>query len=93
MLALDEFLPIMYDKHPNKQWSSYFHERNLQAFAVYPVVVTPERYTYEAGYVSDTESSNIVDFQQTNKSTSDKVDNADFHGSLHTTSKITKTEL
>uniref|UniRef100_A0A914Z6R7 Glycosyl transferase family 25 domain-containing protein n=1 Tax=Panagrolaimus superbus TaxID=310955 RepID=A0A914Z6R7_9BILA len=60
LLALDEFLPIMYDKHPNPQWSKYFNPRDLKAFALWPVIVTPERYTHESGYVSDTEASNVI---------------------------------
>lgn len=42
-MALDEFLPIMYNKHPNKAWKDQFseEERNLKAFAIYPVVLEP----------------------------------------------------
>uniref|UniRef100_A0A914DW51 Glycosyltransferase 25 family member n=1 Tax=Acrobeloides nanus TaxID=290746 RepID=A0A914DW51_9BILA len=61
LLAIDEFLPIMYDKHPNKEWASYFPSRNLLAYAVYPVVVVPERYTHQPGYVSDTEDSFVFE--------------------------------
>ena len=60
LLALDEYLPIMYDKHPNPQWSEYFSPRNLTAYALYPVIVTPERYTHDAGYISDTEASSVI---------------------------------
>ena len=65
MMALDEFLPIMYDKHPNPKWSKHFSPRNLKAFAVYPVIVTPERYTHDEGYVSDTEASTVVNLART----------------------------
>jgi collagen beta-1,O-galactosyltransferase len=61
LLAIDEFLPIMYDKHPNKEWASYFPSRELLAYAVYPVVVVPERYTHQPGYVSDTEDSFVFE--------------------------------
>jgi collagen beta-1,O-galactosyltransferase len=30
LVALDEFLPIMYNQHPNKEWGNYFEEKNLQ---------------------------------------------------------------
>lgn len=42
-MALDEFLPIMYNKHPNNEWKKQFSEaeRTLKAFAIYPVVVEP----------------------------------------------------
>ena len=56
----DEFLPIMYDRHPNAEWMGSFPRRNLRAFTVYPLVVEPERYTNQPGYVSDTEGSNVV---------------------------------
>lgn len=39
MIALDEYLPIMYDKHPNAEWRLQFEHRNLKAFAAYPVIV------------------------------------------------------
>jgi collagen beta-1,O-galactosyltransferase len=60
MLALDEFLPIMYNQHPNPNWSSKFEPKDLRAFAVYPVAVEPEKYTHQPGYVSDTENSPII---------------------------------
>uniref|UniRef100_A0A915CU29 Uncharacterized protein n=1 Tax=Ditylenchus dipsaci TaxID=166011 RepID=A0A915CU29_9BILA len=61
LMALDEFLPIMYDKHPNEGWKKHFDgHRTLLAFTVYPVIVQPERYTHEPGYVSDTEGSTII---------------------------------
>ena len=56
----DEFLPIMYDWHPNAEWMGSFPRRNLRAFTVYPLVVEPERYTNQPGYVSDTEGSSVV---------------------------------
>ena len=61
LLALDEFLPIMYGQHPNLNWSAHFEPRDLRAFALYPVAVEPERYTHQPGYVSDTESTEIID--------------------------------
>ena len=60
LVALDEFLPIMYNEHPNEEWSAQFVARNLRAFAVYPVVVVPQRYTTEPGYLSDTENSALI---------------------------------
>ncbi|KAI6173397.1 hypothetical protein M3Y98_01077000 [Aphelenchoides besseyi] len=60
LVALDEFLPIMYDQHPNNEWSFHFENRDLLAFSVYPLVVTPMKYTHEPGYVSDTEDSILL---------------------------------
>ena len=94
MLALDEFLPIMYDKHPNKEWSSYFPERNLKAFAVYPVIVTPEKYTHDAGYVSDTEASGVVDFsQKENQSSIYRESDKNLRNNVHASSTVMKNEL
>uniref|UniRef100_A0A1I8BPS8 Glycosyltransferase 25 family member n=1 Tax=Meloidogyne hapla TaxID=6305 RepID=A0A1I8BPS8_MELHA len=63
LLALDEFLPIMYEKHPNTVWKEFFEEKEkLRAFAVYPVILEPERYTNQPNYLSDTEGSSQVDF-------------------------------
>ncbi|KHJ75106.1 LPS glycosyltransferase, partial [Oesophagostomum dentatum] len=60
LLPVDEYLPIMFNKHPNKVWSSFYPNRNLRAFTLYPLTVFPQRYTHEAGYVSDTEDSVVV---------------------------------
>uniref|UniRef100_A0A914HCF8 Glycosyltransferase 25 family member n=1 Tax=Globodera rostochiensis TaxID=31243 RepID=A0A914HCF8_GLORO len=60
LLTLDEFLPIMYNRHPNAKWSAHFSPRDLRAFAAFPSVVEPERYTNQPGYVSDTEGSEVM---------------------------------
>ncbi|ULT99895.1 hypothetical protein L3Y34_000870 [Caenorhabditis briggsae] len=66
MVPVDEYLPIMFDKHPNKDWSSQFEHRNLNAFTLYPLVVFPQRYTNQPGYISDTEDSVIVTIKPIN---------------------------
>ncbi|KAL3090259.1 hypothetical protein niasHS_006711 [Heterodera schachtii] len=60
LLTLDEFLPIMFNRHPNAKWSAHFSPRDLLAFATFPSVVEPERYTNQPGYISDTEGSEVV---------------------------------
>ncbi|PIO56887.1 LPS glycosyltransferase, partial [Teladorsagia circumcincta] len=60
LLPVDEYFPIMFNKHPNKEWVSHFPIRNLRAFTLYPLTVFPQRYTHEEGYVSDTEDSTVV---------------------------------
>lgn len=54
----------MYGQHPNPKWTSAFAggggAGTLRAFAVYPAVVEPERYTNQPGYVSDTEQSSVA---------------------------------
>lgn len=60
MVAVDEFLPIMFDRHPNKDWLSKFEPRNLNAISTEPLLLEPQRYTGEPHYVSDTEDSAIL---------------------------------
>ncbi|XP_073710249.1 procollagen galactosyltransferase 2 isoform X1 [Misgurnus anguillicaudatus] len=61
MLPVDEFLPVMFNKHPKKEYMSYFKLRNLRAFSVEPLLLFPTHYTGEPGYFSDTETSTIWD--------------------------------
>ncbi|XP_054860063.1 procollagen galactosyltransferase 2 [Amphiprion ocellaris] len=61
MLPVDEFLPIMYDKHPNEDYMSHFPNRNLQAFSVRPLLVQPCHYAGDPQWVSDTETSTLWD--------------------------------
>lgn len=61
MLPVDEFLPIMFNKHPNAAYMSHFEARDLRAFSVEPLLLYPTHYTGEPGYFSDTETSTIWD--------------------------------
>ncbi|XP_061593641.1 procollagen galactosyltransferase 2 [Cololabis saira] len=61
MLPVDEFLPVMFNKHPNVQYMSQFEPRDLKAFSVEPLLIYPTHYTGEPGYISDTETSTIWD--------------------------------
>uniref|UniRef100_A0A3P9M7U0 Cerebral endothelial cell adhesion molecule n=1 Tax=Oryzias latipes TaxID=8090 RepID=A0A3P9M7U0_ORYLA len=61
MLPVDEFLPIMYDKHPNEEYKSHFLNRNLQAFSTRPLLVEPCHYAGDPQWVSDTETSTLWD--------------------------------
>ncbi|XP_030290464.1 procollagen galactosyltransferase 2 isoform X2 [Sparus aurata] len=61
MLPVDEFLPVMFNKHPNTDYMSYFEPRDLKAFSVEPLLIYPTHYTGEPGYISDTETSTIWD--------------------------------
>ncbi|XP_046657992.1 glycosyltransferase 25 family member-like [Daphnia pulicaria] len=60
LVPVDEYLPIMFDRHPESRWREAFPNRNLKAFSIAPLLVYPTHYTGEAGYISDTESSEIV---------------------------------
>lgn len=59
LLPVDEYLPIMYDHHPNEVWKSYFNNRTLKAYAFYPTIITPTHYFGEPNYISDTENTTI----------------------------------
>ncbi|XP_078515346.1 procollagen galactosyltransferase 2 [Lissotriton helveticus] len=61
MLPVDEFLPVMYNKHPVKKYMEYFEPRDLKAFSTEPLLIYPTHYTGEEGYISDTETSTIWD--------------------------------
>ncbi|PAV86727.1 hypothetical protein WR25_14169 [Diploscapter pachys] len=60
LVPVDEYLPIMADKHPNEEWSSHFQPRNLRMYTLYPLSVEPQKYTTDPDYVSDTEDSTII---------------------------------
>ncbi|KAM9067583.1 inactive glycosyltransferase 25 family member 3 [Sarcophilus harrisii] len=61
MLPVDEFLPIMYDRHPNEDYKKHFSPRDLRAFAVRPLLAFPTHYAGDAQWLSDTETSTIWD--------------------------------
>lgn len=60
IVPVDEYLPIMYDKHPNDKWKSFYQNRNLLAYSVHPQFIFPTHYTGEPGYLSDTEDSKVL---------------------------------
>ncbi|TNN20348.1 Procollagen galactosyltransferase 1 isoform 2 [Schistosoma japonicum] len=59
LIAVDEYLPIMFNKHPRKDWLIKFEPRDLIALSAEPLLVEPQRYTGEELYISDTEDSDI----------------------------------
>ncbi|POI21889.1 hypothetical protein CIB84_014364, partial [Bambusicola thoracicus] len=61
MLPVDEFLPVMYNKHPVTKYMEYYESRDLKAFSAEPLLVYPTHYTGQPGYLSDTETSTIWD--------------------------------
>ncbi|CAH0715963.1 unnamed protein product, partial [Brenthis ino] len=60
LLPVDEFLPIMFDTHPNAIWIKKFPKRQLRALSAYPLLMNPTHYTGMDGYISDTEDSIIM---------------------------------
>ncbi|XP_051627793.1 procollagen galactosyltransferase 1 isoform X1 [Manacus candei] len=61
MIPVDEFLPIMFDRHPLSDYSRHFPRRDLVAFSAEPLLLFPTHYTGDAGYVSDTETPTLWD--------------------------------
>ena len=60
MVPVDEYLPIMYGRHPNSTWAEHFPSEKLRALSVHPLLVFPTHYTGEQGYFSDTEDASII---------------------------------
>lgn len=60
LLPVDEFLPIMFDEHPNDTWKLKYETRNLNAWSSNPLLLYPTHYTGEDGYISDTEDSRQI---------------------------------
>ncbi|XP_030142406.4 inactive glycosyltransferase 25 family member 3 isoform X1 [Taeniopygia guttata] len=61
MLPVDEYLPIMYDKHPNEDYKRHFSPRDLLVFSAHPLLVYPTHYAGDSNWLSDTETSTIWD--------------------------------
>ncbi|XP_077002356.1 inactive glycosyltransferase 25 family member 3 isoform X3 [Tamandua tetradactyla] len=59
MLPVDEFLPIMFDQHPNEQYKAHFWPRDLRAFSARPLLAVPTHYADDAEWLSDTETSSL----------------------------------
>lgn len=60
LLPVDEFLPIMFNEHPNDSWKLKYETRNLNAWSANPLLLFPTHYTGEVGYISDTEDSRQI---------------------------------
>ncbi|CAG0897714.1 unnamed protein product [Darwinula stevensoni] len=60
LIPSDEFVPVMFDKHPNETYSRHFPRRDLRAYSVTPRLVWPTFYPGDGQYVTDTEDSEQV---------------------------------
>ncbi|KDR07691.1 hypothetical protein L798_02745, partial [Zootermopsis nevadensis] len=60
LVPVDEYLPILFDKHPQDTWKGYYPQRDLVALSASPLLLYPTHYTGEKGYVSDTEDSTVM---------------------------------
>ncbi|XP_017107204.2 glycosyltransferase 25 family member [Drosophila bipectinata] len=63
LIPVDEFLPVMFDRHPNKTWSQAYKKRDLVAFSAAPLLLYPVYYTGDFGYISDTEDSQQINVE------------------------------
>ncbi|XP_071948001.1 procollagen galactosyltransferase 2-like isoform X2 [Antedon mediterranea] len=59
MVPVDEYLPIMFDQHPEESWKEHFSPRDLITYSVQPLLVYPTHYYGEPNYFSDTEASKL----------------------------------
>lgn len=60
LIPVDEYIPVMYNRHPNDTWSNAFPNRNLIAYSADPLLLYPQLYIGDSGYISDTENSVII---------------------------------
>lgn len=60
LIPVDEFLPVMYDQHPIKEWTKFFPNRNLKALSIDPLILSPTHYVGDQEYISDTEDSEKI---------------------------------
>lgn len=60
LVPVDEYLPIMFNRHPEAVWKRYYPQRNLIAYSAHPLLVYPTHYTGEDKYISDTEDSEVL---------------------------------
>lgn len=60
LLPVDEYLPIMFNRHPKDTWTQHYPNKNVIALSVTPLLMYPTHYTGETGYISDTEDSATV---------------------------------
>ncbi|KAL7673638.1 hypothetical protein ACOME3_008491 [Neoechinorhynchus agilis] len=60
LIPVDEYLPLMFDQHPNQDLKQYFEPRDMVVFAFQPVIVQPTHYYGQLNYVSDTENTTII---------------------------------
>ncbi|XP_048774539.1 procollagen galactosyltransferase 1-like isoform X2 [Ostrea edulis] len=77
MVPVDEYLPIMFNMHPQEKWVANFSPRNLITLSAEPLLVEPTHYTGEPNYISDTEDSFVVrpdeEVTQSDKSTKEEL--------------------
>ncbi|XP_012945461.1 procollagen galactosyltransferase 1 [Aplysia californica] len=61
MVPVDEYLPIMFDRHPEDSWRLKFWPRDMVSLSADPFLLYPTHYTGEPHYFSDTEDSVVIE--------------------------------
>lgn len=59
LVPVDEYLPIMFNKHDRQSLLEQFSPRDLQAYSAEPLLVYPTHYVGQKNYISDTELSGL----------------------------------
>eukprot|EP00111_Clytia_hemisphaerica_P009761 TCONS_00028618-protein len=57
MVPVDEYIPIMFDDHPDEWLLKRFPNRNLVGLSADPLLMYPTHYVGDEGYISDTEDT------------------------------------
>lgn len=57
MVPVDEYIPIMFDDHPDDWLVKRFPNRNLVGLSAEPLLLYPTHYVGDDGYISDTEDT------------------------------------
>ncbi|XP_078041605.1 glycosyltransferase 25 family member [Augochlora pura] len=60
LVPVDEYLPILANTHPKKEWKEHYPKRDLIILSANPLLIHPTHYTGDEGYISDTENSTII---------------------------------
>ncbi|CAL1680358.1 unnamed protein product [Lasius platythorax] len=74
LVPVDEYLPILSDKHPKEQWAAQFPIRDLIILSTNPLLIYPTHYTGEDGHISDTEDSKLVQNTVTSTKSGDRYE-------------------
>eukprot|EP00794_Sanderia_malayensis_P015863 gene15863-17461_t len=60
LVPVDEYIPVMFNDHPDTELLNKFPVRDLVALSAHPLLVYPTHYIGDEGYISDTETTTTV---------------------------------
>ncbi|XP_057289831.1 procollagen galactosyltransferase 1-A-like [Hydractinia symbiolongicarpus] len=67
MVPVDEYIPIMFDEHPDTWLKERFSPRDLIGLSAEPLLIYPTHYIGDDGYVSDTEDTLTIQGEDVKK--------------------------